>query len=74
VLVVQHREVPVGLLVDEVLGFRRFPESTFEAVPPPTLVRCEHYLAGVFRREGEAWPVFGLRRLVESPAFLAAAR
>lgn len=74
VLVVQHREVPVGLLVDEVLGFRRFPESTFEPVPPPTLVRCEHYLAGVFRREGEAWPVFGLRRLVESPAFLAAAR
>lgn len=73
VLVVQHREVPVGLLVDEVLGFRRFPESSFEPVPPPTLVRCEHYLAGVFRSEGAAWPVFGLRRLVESPAFLAAA-
>lgn len=73
VLVVQHREVPVGLLVDEVLGFRRFPESAFEPVPPPTLIRCEHYLAGVFRSEGEGWPVFGLRRLVESPAFLAAA-
>ncbi len=74
VLVVQHREVPVGLLVDEVLGFRRFPESTFEPVPPPTLVRCEHFLAGVFRSEDAAWPVFSLRRLVESPAFLAAAK
>lgn len=73
-LVVQHREVPAALLVDEVLGFRRFPEATFVAEPPPMLLRCEHYLAGVFRRETETWPVFSLRRLVESPAFLAAAR
>ena len=73
-LVVQHREVPAGLLVDEVLGFRRFPEATFSPEAPPVLLRCEHYLAGVFRRDAEAWPVFGLRRLVESPAFLAAAR
>jgi twitching motility protein PilI len=74
VLVVQHREVPAGLLVDEVLGFRRFPAREFNAAPPPTLLRCEHYLAGVFRQAEETWPVFGLRRLVESPAFLAAAR
>lgn len=73
-LVVQHREAPAALLVDEVLGFRRFPEATFTGEPPPMLLRCEHYLAGVFRREAETWPVFSLRRLVESPAFLAAAR
>lgn len=74
VLVVSHREVPAGLLVDEVQGFRRFAEREFDAAPPPTLVRCEHYLAGAFRQAGETWPVFGLRRLVEAPAFLQAAQ
>ena len=45
----------------------------FEATPPPTLVRCERYLAGAFRRGGEAWPVLSLKLLVESPSFLQAA-
>lgn len=73
VLVVNHREVPAGLLVDEVLGFRRFADREFEAEAPPTLVRCERYLAGAFRRGSESWPVMSLRTLVESPAFLQAA-
>jgi twitching motility protein PilI len=73
VLVVNHRDIPAGLLVDEVLGFRRFAEPEFVATPPPTLVRCERYLAGAFRRGGEAWPVLSLKLLVESPSFLQAA-
>ena len=47
-LVVNHREMPAGLVVDEVLGFRRFYESEFSADVPPTVVRCERYLAGAF--------------------------
>jgi twitching motility protein PilI len=70
VIVVNHREVPAGLVVDEVLGFRRFNEQDFHREPPPTLIRCENYLAGSFRRGSEGWPVFSLRKLVESPAFL----
>jgi len=70
VIVVNHREIPAGLLVDEVLGFRRFNDSEFQAEPPPTMIRCERYLAGSFRRGTEGWPVFSLRKLVESPAFL----
>ena len=54
VIVVNHREVPAGLLVDEVLGFRRFSESEFTGDAPPTVVRCERYLAGAFRRGPEA--------------------
>jgi twitching motility protein PilI len=73
VLVVNHRDIPAGLLVDEVLGFRRFADGEFEPTPPPTLVRCERYLAGAFRRGGEAWPVLSLKLLVESPSFLQAA-
>ncbi|MBX3704133.1 MAG: purine-binding chemotaxis protein CheW [Steroidobacteraceae bacterium] len=70
VIVVNHREIPAGLVVDEVLGFRRFAEREFNAESPPTLIRCEHYLAGSFRRGSEAWPVISLRSLVESAAFL----
>ncbi len=73
VLVAYHREVPAGLMVDEVMGFRRFFESEFSADLPPTLLRCERYLAGAFRRGAEVWPVFSLRSLLESPSFLQAA-
>jgi twitching motility protein PilI len=73
VIIVNHRDIPAGLLVDEVLGFRRFAETDFQPEPPPTLVRCERYLAGAFRRSGESWPVLSLRLLVESPSFLQAA-
>ncbi len=73
VVVVNHREIPAGLLVDEVLGFRRFADGEFSGDVPATVVRCEHYLAGAFRRAQEQWPVLSLRMLVESPAFLDAA-
>lgn len=73
VLVAQHREVPAGLLVDEVLGFRRFADGEFSNVPPPTVARCDRYLAGAFRRGAESWPVFSLRTLLESEEFLQAA-
>ena len=73
VLVANHREIPAGLVVDEVMGFRRFYESEFSADLPPTLLRCERYLAGAFRRGAEVWPVFSIRALLESPQFMQAA-
>lgn len=72
IIVVNHREVPAGLVVDEVFGFRRFTEKEFTHTAPPTLIRCERYLAGAFRRGSEAWPVLSLKALVESPSFLQA--
>ena len=73
VLVANPREIPAGLLVDEVMGFRRFYESEFSAELPPTLLRCERYLAGAFKRGAEVWPVFSVRTLLESQSFLQAA-
>jgi twitching motility protein PilI len=73
IIVVNHRDVPAGLLVDEVLGFRRFAEREFNAEAPPTVIRCDSYLAGAFRRGGEVWPVLSLKSLVESPSFMQAA-
>lgn len=72
VLVVNHREIPAGLLVDEVSGFRRFGVEQFEESAPATVVRCEHYLDGVYRHSDESWPVFNLEKLVEDEVFLRA--
>jgi twitching motility protein PilI len=73
VIVVNHRDIPAGLMVDEVLGFRRFAEREFNVEPPPTVIRCDSYLAGAFRRGGEIWPVLSLKSLVESQNFMQAA-
>lgn len=73
VLVANHREVPAGLVVDEVMGFRRFYEGEFSPDLPPTLLRCERYLAGAFKRGAEVWPVFSVRSLLESQSFMQAA-
>ena len=73
VISVNHREVPAGLVVDEVVGFRRFMEHEFEEQTPETVVRCDRFLGGAYRRGEETWPVFDLFDFVESNMFLQAA-
>ena len=74
IVVVNHREIPAGLMVDEVLGFRRFAEGEFTR-------RCAAD-GGALRtlprrrlppRRQEQWPVLSLRTVLESPAFSEAA-
>jgi twitching motility protein PilI len=73
ILVVNNRDVPAGLLVDEVLGFKRFTDREFSTQLPATMLQCDRYLAGAFRRGSEVSPVFGLRSLLESNEFLMGA-
>jgi twitching motility protein PilI len=73
VISVNHREVPAGLVVDEVLGFRRFTDHEFAGEAPDTVVRCDRFLNGTYSRADEAWPVFNLFDFVESNLFLQAA-
>jgi twitching motility protein PilI len=73
VISVNHREIPAGLVVDEVVGFRRFMEHEYADRWPPTVVRCDRYLQGAYQRGHDSWPVFGLFELVESSSFLQAA-
>lgn len=68
-LLVASREVPTGLVVDEVTGFRRFSEDSYSSEPVATVVRCEHYLDGSFRRGTETWPRFSLVKLLEDEQF-----
>ncbi len=73
VLSVNHRDVPAGLLVDEVLGFRRFSESQRNQETPKMVIRCDRFLRGSFEQGDEIWPVLSLKSLVESDEFLNAA-
>lgn len=73
VISVNHREVPAGLIVDEVLGFRRFMDSEHTEETVETIVRCDRFLKGSFLRNDERWPIFNLFDLVESNLFLQAA-
>ena len=61
----------MSFLDPRVAGVVRAGEFTGDA--PPTIVRCERFVAGAFRRDGEAWPVISLRQLLENPGFLDAA-
>lgn len=71
-LLVASREVPTGLIVDEVTGFKRFSEDGYSDAPVATVIRCEHYVDGAFRRGNETWPRFSLAKLLEDEQFLNA--
>lgn len=73
VISVNHREIPAGLVVDEVLGFRRFAEDERSDDTPETIVRCDRFINGSYRRNSDSWPVFNLFDLLESNLFLQAA-
>lgn len=72
-LVVNHEDVPAGLVVDEVLGFRRFGEGQRDEESPTTDDGAAEYVTGSFRTDDGLWGIFSLRKLVESQAFLKAA-
>lgn len=73
VISINHREIPAGIVVDEVQGFRRFMDVEYTDKAPQTAVRCERYLAGAYQRGPDSWPVFNFYSLLESTAFLQAA-
>lgn len=72
ILVIASRDVPTGLLVDEVVGFRRFAPEDFRDEPPAAVIRCEHYLEGCYRRGSEVWPRFSFPKLLSDEHFLNA--
>lgn len=72
ILVVASRDVPTGLVVEEVVGFRRFSPEEYRDEPPTATVRCERYLEGCYRRGSEVWPRFSFAKLLGDPHFLNA--
>jgi twitching motility protein PilI len=72
ILLVASREVPTGLLVDEVVGFRRFTSEDHRPETPATIIRCDRYLEGSYRRASDVWPRFSLLKLIADEQFLVA--
>mgnify|MGYP001036912738 FL=1 len=73
VVVVRHGELTAGLLVDEVLGMRRFLEDDRVPVPETVDEALRPYLVSCFSADDGVWYVFGMRALAESPQFLKVA-
>lgn len=73
IIVVNHPEIPAGLLVDQVVGFRRFTAQDAGAQSTAMPETLTPFLLGAYERDNETWAVLGLRDLVESEAFLQAA-
>lgn len=73
VLVANLNEMPVGIIVDEVFGFRRFLRAEFTSVVPETELRCERFLDGACVRGDDTWPVFSLDKLIAAAEFQKAA-
>lgn len=73
VLVVNHRDVCTGLVVDAVLGLRHFREEQRCRELPGDDPRVQEYMTHGFREEAGHWGVFSMHKLAEAPRFLQAA-
>jgi twitching motility protein PilI len=73
ILVVRHKGISAGLLVDEVLGLKHFYEEEFGTDGGDSDPAYARYLRGVYRQDGESWPVFSMAALVDSPEFMQVA-
>lgn len=73
-LVVNHPKIPAGLIVDEVIGFRRFTETELfkGKTANSDYAGLNQYVLGTCERNDNVWSVLGLKKLVESPEFLQA--
>ena len=74
VLMVNHPEIPAGLLVGEVRGFRRFMDAERVETLPDLLPGMTPFISGAYSTGEELWGVLGMPGLVENPLFLDAAR
>lgn len=70
VLVAECRGMYSGLVVDEVMGLRHFPEEAFIAELAGIAEALRPFVYQGFSIEGEQWGMFKLLSLVESPQFL----
>ena len=72
ILVLNSKEVPVGLLVDEVAGYRQFTPGEQRIEIAAQAQPFTPYLLGAFVHEGQPWLAFSLHKLAHSEAFRSA--
>jgi twitching motility protein PilI len=73
ILVMQHKGIVAGLLVEEIMGMRHFLEEEFSEDISDLDVSFSQMLLGQYRQRGEFWGVFNINHLVELPEFMQVA-
>jgi twitching motility protein PilI len=73
VLVVDHKGMYTGLVVDEVLGLKHFTDEEYIGDLPDMGEAFEPYIENGFRRDDKVWSIFSLHAMAETPQFLQAA-
>lgn len=73
VLVLNSKRNPVGMLVDEVAGYRQFLPGEQRAEIAARAAPFTPFLLGAFVREGQPWLAFSLHKLVQDESFRSAA-
>jgi len=73
VLVLNHQGVFSGLLVDEVMGMRRFLAENRRATPDGVDLTVKPYVEHIYDQEDHQWLVFSMHKLAESPLFMQVA-
>jgi twitching motility protein PilI len=73
VLVVDHKGMYTGLIVDEVLGLKHFTDDEYTGDLPEVSEALEPFLENGFSRDDRVWCVFSLHAMAETPQFLQAA-
>ena len=69
VLIFNSAKMPVGLVVDEVAGYRQFTVGDQRHERAANAGALTPYLLGAFEREQEPWYAFSLHKLTQSPEF-----
>ncbi|WP_312935685.1 chemotaxis protein CheW [Pseudomonas sp.] len=76
VMVLDHDDLFVGLLVDEVLGLQHFPLGSLQLAPPQPLLRsAARFVQGHFPGEPDVpgertWAIFSPFTLAQAPGFI----
>lgn len=69
VIVINYKGFSTGLIVDEVYGMRHFLVKDRVSEKPDVHDSIAPYVGGVFKHEGESWPVFSFKNIVEDERF-----
>lgn len=70
ILVIQHKGINAGLIVNDVFGMRHFLEEEYSANVSDYDEGIQKIVSGVYRQSGERWTVLDIHKLVEVPEFL----
>lgn len=72
-LIVSQTNISAGLIVDEVLGIKHFPEHLYDQDKPCEQAWLAPFVKGTFYYEQQTWTVFEMANLLESDIFRKAA-